>query len=103
MEILINVLAFTSIIIGSIIILIGSFGIIRLPDVYSRIHALGMIDTAGFGFLIFGMIIYAGWSLVSVKLLIMGLILLITGPISSHAVANASKQSNIKPSMKNQK
>ena len=49
------------------------------------------------------MIIYAGWSLVSVKLLIMGLILLITGPISSHAVANASKQSNIKPSMKNQK
>tara|TARA_S200000501_G_scaffold86545_1_gene79511 strand:+ start:2041 stop:2352 length:312 start_codon:yes stop_codon:yes gene_type:complete len=103
METVINILSFTSIIIGSIIILIGSFGIIRLPDVYSRIHALGMIDTAGFGFLIFGMIIYSGWSLVSVKLLIMGLILLITGPISSHAVANASKQSSIKPSMKNQK
>ena len=96
MDFILSVLAFSSIIIGSIIILIGSFGLIKLPDVFSRIHAVGMIDTAGIGFLILGMMVYAGWSLVFVKLVIMGLILFFTGPIAGHAVANAAKKSGVK-------
>ena len=46
MDTLINLISFIFIFIGSITILIGSLGLLRLPDVFSRIHAVGMIDTA---------------------------------------------------------
>ena len=55
MDTLINLISFIFIFIGSITILIGSLGLLRLPDVFSRIHAVGMIDTAGIGFIIFGL------------------------------------------------
>ena len=58
MELVFNILSLIFIFIGSIAILIGSFGLIRLPDIFSRIHAVGMIDTAGVGFLVLGMIFY---------------------------------------------
>ena len=101
MELVFNILSLIFIVIGSIAILIGSFGLIRLPDIFSRIHAVGMIDTAGVGFLVLGMIFYAGWSMVSIKLLIMAIILFFTSPISGHAVANAAKQFGIKTDSKN--
>ena len=53
--------------IGSVAIVIGAWGLITLKDVYSRIHAAGMIDTAGVGFFVLGMIFLSGWSLVTVK------------------------------------
>ena len=51
------VLSGVSIVIGVIALLIGSLGLIKLPDVYCRIHAVGMIDTAGASFIILGMIL----------------------------------------------
>ena len=69
MDTLINLISFIFIFIGSITILIGSLGLLRLPDVFSRIHAVGMIDTAGIGFIIFGLLIYSGFTIVSIKLL----------------------------------
>ena len=58
MDILVIVLSGLSIAIGVIALLIGSLGLIKLPDVYCRIHAVGMIDTAGASFIILGMIIH---------------------------------------------
>ena len=75
MDTLINLISFTFIFIGSITILVGSLGLLRLPDVFSRIHAVGMIDTAGIGFIIFGLLIYSGFTIVSIKLLILGFVL----------------------------
>ena len=100
MDFILSVLAFSSIIIGSIIILIGSFGLIKLPDVFSRIHAVGMIDTAGIGFIIFGLLLHSGFSNTSIKLIIMGAILFFTSPISGHAVAISAKQNDLKPILK---
>ena len=57
MDFFINIVSFLFILIGSILILIGSVGLLRLPDVFSRIHAVGMIDTAGIGFIIFGLLV----------------------------------------------
>ena len=97
MEILINILAFTSIIIGSIIILIGSFGIIRLPDVFSRIHAAGMIDTAGASFIILGMILQSGFSLITAKLVFIGIFIFFTSPITGHVTANLARKKGVTP------
>ena len=104
MDTLINLISFIFIFIGSITILIGSLGLLRLPDVFSRIHAVGMIDTAGIGFIIFGLLIYSGFSIVSIKLLILGFVLIFTSaisakktglePITKKSVYNSKKENN---------
>ena len=82
---------------GVVALLIGSLGLLRLPDVYCRIHAVGMIDTAGASFIIFGMIIYEGFTLVSVKLVLIGIFLFFTSPIATHAVAQVAYKSGVLP------
>ena len=101
MGLAIELISYLFISIGSILILIGSIGLLRLPDVFSRIHAVGMIDTAGIGFIIFGLLIYTGFSNSSIKLIILGVILFFTSPISGHAVAISAKQNDVKPILKN--
>ena len=61
--------------IGCFFILSGSLGLIKLPDVFSRIHAAGLIDTLGSGFIVLALIIYSGFSLLSLKLLLIPLLL----------------------------
>ena len=97
MEALMPILASIFIGLGVISILIGALGLIRLPDVYARIHAAGIIDTAGVAFFILGMICLSGWSLVTVKLILIGIFLFFTSPISGHAIARVAHLSGIKP------
>ena len=97
MEIIVQLISFLFIILGSLIILVGSLGLLRLPDVFSRIHAVGMIDTAGAGFIILGMTIYEGFTLVTVKLLFVGVFLFFTSPIATHAVAQVAFLNGVKP------
>ena len=97
MDMLLLVLSGISIAIGVIALLIGSLGLIRLPDVYCRIHAVGMIDTAGASFIILGMIIHQGFSLVSFKLALIGVFLFFTSPIATHAVAQVAHKMGVKP------
>ena len=82
---------------GVVALLIGSLGLLRLPDVYCRIHAVGMIDTAGASFIILGMIIHEGFTLVSVKLVLIGVFLFFTSPIATHAVAQVAHKSGVVP------
>lgn len=82
---------------GGLVLLIGAFGMIRLPDVWSRIHAAGMIDTLGAGLMIGGMMLQAGLTLATLKLALIGLFLFIAGPTATHAIANAAWVAGIKP------
>jgi multicomponent Na+:H+ antiporter subunit G len=88
---------------GCFFILSGSIGLIKLPDVFSRIHAAGLIDTLGTGFVILALIIYSGFSLVSLKLFLIPLFILFTSPISSHAISLFAYESGHKPKAKNKK
>ena len=97
MDMLVLALSGLSIAIGVIALLIGSLGLIKLPDVYCRIHAVGMIDTAGASFIILGMIIHQGFSLVSFKLALIGVFLFFTSPIATHAVAQVAHKMGVEP------
>ena len=97
MDLLVSILSNLSITIGVVALLIGSIGLIRLPDVFCRIHAVGMIDTAGASFIILGMVIYEGLTLVTVKLLFVGIFLFFTSPIATHAVAQVAYMMGVKP------
>ena len=82
---------------GVVALLIGSLGLLRLPDVYCRIHAVGMIDTAGASLIIIGMIIHEGFTLVTVKLVLIGVFLFFTSPIATHAVAQVAYKLGVVP------
>ena len=60
---------------------------VRLPDVYARIHASGVVDTGGAAMILLGLCLYSGWNLVTVKLVVIGVFLFFTSPISGHAIA----------------
>jgi len=96
-DIIVNGLSWISIVAGSVFLIIGAAGIIRFPDFWSRLHAASVIDSAGMALLLLGMILQAGFSLIAVKLLLIGLFLIITGPTSTHAVANAALVSGSRP------
>ncbi len=101
-ETVLSLLSATFLVVGTTAILIGALGIIRMPDLFSRIHAVGITDTAGAGLLTAGLLIESGFSLVSLKLLIILLFLLFTSPTSSHALAKAAIHGEIQPYVGNQ-
>lgn len=75
---------------GSVFLLIGGLGLIRLPDFYTRIHAAGITDTMGAWLILIGLMFSAGWTLISVKLLMLLFFLAVTSPLASHALAKAA-------------
>lgn len=97
MDSVIYILAGLCFAVGSVAILIGSVGLVRMPDVFSRIHAAGMVDTAGVAFMIFGMVLLSPSWLVTVKLILIGVFLFYTSPVSGHAIALVAKECGVKP------
>jgi multicomponent Na+:H+ antiporter subunit G len=72
--------------IGSVFCVIGGIGIVRMPDFYSRGHATGLTDTMGAGFILLGLMIQGGVSLVTGKLLMVLFFLFVTSPTATHAL-----------------
>ena len=97
MEMLLSWLSGGALLLGTAVLLVGALGLVRLPNLFSRIHAVGMIDTAGVAFITLGMIIHEGFSLVSVKLAVVGVFLFFTSPIATHAVAQVAHRSGFSP------
>lgn len=83
--------------ISSFFIVTGAIAMLRLPDVFTRIHGASVIDTAGAGFLIAGLMLQAGFSLVTFKLLFILAIFFFTLPVAGHAVSRVALHENIKP------
>ena len=78
---------------GVFFCVVGVVGMIRLPDVYSRIHASGKVSALG----IVGLLVGAAFLMPSVapKLLVFMLFLVITSPVASHAVATAAYRQGV--------
>ena len=97
MELILDIFTSICFFIASLSIFIGACGLIKLPDVFSRIHAAGMIDTGGTAFFILGMVFQTGWSLITVKLVLIGVFIFFTSPVTSHVTANLARAKNILP------
>lgn len=82
---------------GLFFLLVGSIGLIRLPDFYSRSHATGKADTLGILLIIIGLIFYEGFTLNSAKLLIILTFVGLTNPTATHALARAAFLFGLKP------
>lgn len=82
---------------GLFFVLAGTLGVLRLPDFFTRLHAAGMTDTLGAELILLGLIIQEGFTQLSLKFVFVSMILLLTSPTATHAVANAAYQAGLKP------
>ena len=72
-----EILSWGLLIIGSMMLIIGGIGMVRLPDVFSRMHGAGIIDTMGACTILLGLTFQAGLSIVTLKLVLRRLLLLV--------------------------
>jgi multicomponent Na+:H+ antiporter subunit G len=97
MAVIADILSWLCILIGAAALLIGGLGLLRLPDVFARMHGAGMVDTLGLGAILLGLMVQAGLSLITVKLLLVLLFVLYTSPMTTHALARACLNAGIEP------
>lgn len=96
-ELAADALSWLFILAGSASLVVAALGLVRLPDFYTRLHAAGVTDTLGAEMIIIGLAIQSGFTLITVKLFIIGLFLFFTGPTATHATANAAWVAGLKP------
>jgi multicomponent Na+:H+ antiporter subunit G len=82
---------------GGLFCIAGGIGLLRMPDFYTRTHAASVTDTLGAGFILTGLILQAGWTLVAAKLVIIGLLNFFTSPAATHALARAALGRGLEP------
>ena len=97
MEMLIDILSGIFLAGGAFFCLVGGIGLIRMPDFYTRMHAASVTETLGAGLMLVGMMLHAGLTLVTAKLILIGLLIFLASPASSHALAKAALMSGLKP------
>ena len=90
-------LANVLLILGLLFILAGVLGVLRLPDFYTRLHATGKCDTLGVTFVLLALAIYAGVSLVTVKVLLIWVFIGLANPVATHALGRAAMKSGLAP------
>lgn len=82
---------------GGVFVLIGGIGALRMPNLYTRMHAASVTDTMGAALVLIGVMLQAGMTLATIKLGAILLFLLITSPTASYALASAALLAGIKP------
>lgn len=82
---------------GALFYLVGAIGLNRMPDVFTRMHATSVSETLGLGLLFLGLALQAGFTLMLVKLVVIFALVMLTGPISTHALARAVLHHGAKP------
>jgi multicomponent Na+:H+ antiporter subunit G len=97
MTTLIDILSWVLLTLGGISVLIGGIGALRMPDLYTRMHAASVTDSMGATLVLVGIMLQAGWSLATIKLIAILLFLLFTSPTSSNALASAALLAGTRP------
>ncbi len=97
MQVLIDSLSWVCLLGGGFFLIVGAVGILRFPDFFTRLHALGVCDTMGAGLTLLGLMLQGGLTLVTVKLMLIFYFVIFTGPTAIHALAAAARMSGLEP------
>ena len=82
---------------GVFFLTVSSLGLLRLPDFYSRTHAVGKSETLGSILMLSGLAVYNGWELSTFKILFIVVFVLIANPTATHAICRAAYRSGLSP------
>ena len=97
MAVVLDIASWVLLTLGGISVLIGGIGALRLPDLYTRMHAASVTDSIGAILVLVGIMLQSGLSLATFKLAAILLFLLLTSPTASNALATAAMLAGNKP------
>jgi multicomponent Na+:H+ antiporter subunit G len=92
-----NIISIIFIIVGLFFLIVAAIGVVRLPDVFSRSHAVSLTDTLGAFFMLFGLALHEGLGINTLKILVVLVLLYILNPVISHATIRAALRAGLKP------
>ena len=84
-------------IIGLVFIMLGVIGVLRLPDFYTRLHAMGKCDTLGVALVLVALAIHEGMTLYSLKILLISVCIGLANPTATHALGRAAYRAGLVP------
>jgi multicomponent Na+:H+ antiporter subunit G len=82
---------------GAFFFLIGTLGLLRLPDFYTRIHAATKCDALGAGLVLLGLVVLVGLDGAGIRILALIGLVLLSSPTAGHALARAAWRAGLKP------
>lgn len=82
---------------GSAVYVVGAVGLVRMPNFYTRLHAVSVSDTLGAFLILAGLMIAGGLTLVTAKLAIVLFLLFLTAPFATHALAQTALHEGVEP------
>lgn len=85
------------IVVGLVFDFLGCLGLVRFPDVYNRIQASAKCVTLGTSGILFGLFIYKGFTATGIKALLCLVFIVLTAPVSAHALARGAYRAGVKP------
>lgn len=97
MDLVLDILTWAFIAAGAFFLIVGSLGLIRLKDVFARMHAASLIDTLGIGLVLVGLCFQAGLTLTTAKLLLILAFVAFTSPTTTYALARAALAGGVLP------
>lgn len=97
MDVFLQIVSWAMVGAGGLAVLVGGVGVLRFPDVYSRVHAASVTDTLGAAMVLGGLMVHEGLTLLSAKLALMLAFLLLTSPTASFTLVHAALTSGVKP------
>ena len=94
---LINIISVVLLLAGTLFFLAGTVGLLRFPDIYTRIHALTKADNVGLGLIVLALALQASSVWVALKLILIWLLILLASSTTAHLVAKAALRNGIRP------
>ena len=92
-----EILSIIFIVAGLFFLIVAAIGMIRLPDVFSRSHAVSLTDSLGAFLMLVGIALHEGLSINMLKILVVLILLYILNPVIAHATIRAALRSGLKP------
>lgn len=96
---LVDILSFVLLLAGGALVLVGGVGLLRFPDFYTRLHAASVTETLALTLIMLGLFLQAGANLIGLKLALVFIFMLLTGPVATHALARAARHGRLAPQL----
>lgn len=103
MELVLDILGWALLLTGGFMATVSGLGLLRMPDLFTRMHAAGIGDTLAAGLILAGLMTQSGFTLNLVKLALIVIFIGCTSPTSTHALAKAALHGQVRPLLKPKK
>ena len=97
MSLAVDIVGLVLIAVGLFFMLVAVVGFLRLPDVFSRLHVTGILDTLGAPLLLIGVAVLSGFCLTAFKLVLGVVFLYVTSPLVGHLLSRSAIEAGYRP------